>query len=110
MCGWRGGRSARYYMCRNERMHFLNMIGHPVPEHLLPNKSSRRSRAEDEREGKVEGDRTREGSENAEKAISENEPGELKKEENGDAANDVEEESVKTPGAANDLANGRCPV
>nr|CAB3264454.1 tRNA (cytosine(34)-C(5))-methyltransferase [Phallusia mammillata] len=51
MCGWKGGRSARLYMCRNERMHFLHMVGQPVPEYLLPNKSSRRSRAEANAQG-----------------------------------------------------------
>ncbi|XP_076810972.1 RNA cytosine C(5)-methyltransferase NSUN2-like [Clavelina lepadiformis] len=46
MCGWKGHVSSRLYMCKNERMHFLNMVGHPVPEHLLPNKNTRRTRAE----------------------------------------------------------------
>lgn len=46
MCGWKGYAATRLYMCRNERMHFLHLCGHPVPDHLLPNKSSRRARAE----------------------------------------------------------------
>uniref|UniRef100_H2YC24 SAM-dependent MTase RsmB/NOP-type domain-containing protein n=1 Tax=Ciona savignyi TaxID=51511 RepID=H2YC24_CIOSA len=36
LCGWRGTFSSRLYMNNHERMHFLNMLGVPVPKHLLP--------------------------------------------------------------------------
>ncbi|XP_039260938.2 RNA cytosine-C(5)-methyltransferase NSUN2-like [Styela clava] len=46
MSGWRGKKSARLYMNKYERAHFLNLIGHEIPEMYLPNKNNRRKRAE----------------------------------------------------------------
>lgn len=52
MSGWKGNQSVRMYMNKFERAHFLNLIGHDVPEEYLPNTNSRRRRAENA-EGKV---------------------------------------------------------
>lgn len=46
MSGWRGNKSARLYMSKFERAHFLNLIGHDVPEIYLPNTNTRRKRAD----------------------------------------------------------------
>ena len=47
MCGWKGYAATRVYLCKNERMHYLNLCGHPVPDRLIPNNNSRRGRAEE---------------------------------------------------------------
>ena len=49
MCGWKGFTATRLYLCKNERMHYLNLCAYPLPEHLLPNKNNRRARAEDDK-------------------------------------------------------------
>ena len=46
LCAWKGNHAARLYLSKHERMHSLNLIAHPVPEYLLPNKNARRSRAD----------------------------------------------------------------
>nr|XP_018673469.1 tRNA (cytosine(34)-C(5))-methyltransferase [Ciona intestinalis] len=55
LCGWKGTFSSRLYMNNHERMHFLNMVGVPVPAHLLPNMNTRRARAGELEDKKKEG-------------------------------------------------------
>lgn len=55
LCAWKGNHSARLYLSKHERMHSLNLIAHPVPEYLLPNKNARRTRADNKPRGENDG-------------------------------------------------------
>jgi len=46
LCAWRGKRAARLYLNRHERIHHLNLLCQPIPEHLKLNKNSHRTRTD----------------------------------------------------------------
>jgi len=56
MCGWKGYAATRVYLCKNERMHYLNLCGHPVPERLMPNNSRRGKPTDGANGSSAEGD------------------------------------------------------
>lgn len=70
LSGWKGNNSVRAYMNKFERAHFLNLIGHEVPEEYVPNRNSRRRRAENAGDAKNGNDADANGEESKNGAVS----------------------------------------